>query len=95
MTSSQFVVFDEVYIKQFSRPSTTIQYNQYIILFSRDKEVKVDLTRSVYDTNNELKMEIIKHEQERQFCIDEDKVESKEHGKITGKSFMVIIYTGR
>ena len=51
------------------------------------------MKRGVYETNNQPKKATFKYEQEGQFCLGVDKVESKEDGTITGKRFPVFGYT--
>ena len=55
LTSNQLVFFDEVHVKQVSRPPTTSWVDDYNVLFPRDKEGKVDVGRGVYETKNQLK----------------------------------------
>ena len=54
--------------------------NEYNVLFPRNEEGKVDVKRGVYETNIQLEVA---------------KVESKEHGEITGKHCPVFDYTGK
>ena len=65
-----------------------------ITVFPRDEKGKVDVEKSVDDTNNQPKREIFKYEQEGWFCLGGDKVESKEDGIITGKPCPVFDYRG-
>ena len=64
LTSTQLVFFDEVHCKQVCGPPTTIRGNECNVLFPRNEEVKVDVKRGVYETNNQPKKETFKYEQE-------------------------------
>ena len=77
LTSTQLVLFDEVYIKQVSGSPTTIQMDEYSIFFPRYEEVKVDVERGVYDTNNQPKSATFMYEEKGRFCLVGSKVESK------------------
>ena len=90
LTSTQLVLFDKVNIKQVIVPTTTSQVNDYIFLFPRNEEGKVDVGRDLYETNNQLKKETFNYEQEGQFYLGVDKVESKEYGTISGKRCPVL-----
>ena len=69
LISIQLVLFDKVHIKQVSRPPTTIQNNEYKVLFPIYEERKVDVERDVYDMNNQPRRTTFKYEQEGQFCL--------------------------
>ena len=77
MTSTQLVLFDEVYVKKFTRTPTKFWVNDYNVLFPRNEEGKVDVGRVVYETNNQPKKSTFKYEQEGQLCIGVAKAESK------------------
>ena len=88
------IIFDEVHVKQVSGPPITSWMNDYIVLFPRNEEGKVDVKRGVYDTNNQPKRSSFTYEQERQFYLVVAKVESQDW-TITGKSCLVFDYTGK
>ena len=69
--------------------------NDYNVLLPRNEEGNVDVKRGVYEMNNQPKKSIFNYEQEGQFCLGVVKVEIKEYGTITGKSFPVFDYTGK
>ena len=93
LTSTQLILFDEVCVKKVSGPPTTSRVNDYNVLFPRNEEGKVDVKIGVYETNNQPNKETFKYEQEGQFYLGVDKVESKEYRKITGKRLPVLDYT--
>ena len=95
LTSALLVLFDEVHVKQVSRPPTTSWANEYNVLFPRNEEGKVDVKRGVYETNNLTKKATFKYEQEGRLCLRVAKVESKEDGTITWKRCPVFDYTGK
>ena len=74
---TQLVLFDELHVKQVSGPPTTSRLNDYNVLFQRYEEIKVDVERGVYETNNQPKKSTFKYEQEGRFCLRVAKVESK------------------
>ena len=61
---TQLVLFDKVHVKQVSGTPTTSRVNDYNVLFTINEEVKVDVKRGVYETNNQPKKETFKYEQE-------------------------------
>ena len=63
-------------------------------MFPRNEEGKMDLGRSIYETENQPKKATFKYEQEGRLCLGGAKVESKEDGTITGKRCPVFYYTG-
>ena len=62
LASTQLVFFDEVHVKQVSRPPTTSRVNDYNVLFPRNEEGKVDVERGVYETNNQPKKANFRYE---------------------------------
>ena len=64
LTSTLLVFFDKFNVKQVSVPPKTSQKNEYKFLFPRYQEWKVDMERSVYDTNNQPEWVIFMYEQE-------------------------------
>ena len=95
LTSTQIVLFDEAHVKQVCGTPTTSRVNDYNVLFPINEKGKVGVGRGVYETNNQPKKATFKYEQEGQFCLGVVKVEIKEYGTITGKSFPVFDYTGK
>ena len=94
LTSTQLVFFDKVHVKQVCEPPSTSRMNGCNVLFPRSEEEKVDVKRGVYETNNQLKRETFKYEQEGQFCLGVAKVESQD-GTIIGKRCLVFDYTDK
>ena len=62
LTSNQLVFFEGVHVKQVSGPPTKSQVNEYIVLFPRNEEGKVDVKRGVYESNNEPNKATFKYE---------------------------------
>ena len=73
-SSTQFVFFEEVHVKQVCGPPSTSLPNERNIVFPRNEKGEVDLERGVYNTNNQPKKATFKYEQEGQFCLGVAKV---------------------
>ena len=89
LTSTQFVFFDKVHVKQVCGPPSISRSNECNILFPINEEGKLDVERGVYDTSNQPKKATFKYEQEGRLYIGVDKVEIK-YEKISGKRCPVI-----
>ena len=63
-------------------------------MFPRNEEVKVDVKRGVYETNNQLNKATFKYKQDGRLCLGVAKLESKD-GTMTGKRYPVLDYTGK
>ena len=94
LTSTQLLLFHEVYVKQVSGPTTTSWGNECNVLFPINEEGKLDVKRGVYETNNQPKKETFKYKQEGRFCLGLSKVENK-YGTITWKRCPVFNYKGK
>ena len=92
LTSTQFVFFDEVHVKQVCGPPATSLTNECNIVFSRNEEGGVDVERAVYNTNNQPKRATFKYKQEGKFCLGMANVEGQD-GTIIGKRCPVFDYT--
>ena len=53
LTSTQLVFFDKVHVKKIRVPPITSRVIDYNVLFSSNKEGKVDFGRGFYEMNNQ------------------------------------------
>ena len=74
LTSTKILFFNEVHVKEVSRPPTTSLLNEYNVVFPRNEEGRVDVKRGVYETNNQPKKATFKYEQEGLFYLGVAKV---------------------